>query len=210
MITIPIDDSFLPDTRTPDGLASEKRHALSSPRTPKSPEALRKAEEHGALLASFHIDAIQARAARENQRAAEAVQRRLRAADLARQRLQNRFNAVAEREAFLTEEKKQEAEKKASLRLQRADEARQARGAFEKARADKLASAAERVEDSSRRAAFFVQATAAKNAHIVKHALAVVAAHKEQRRLLVRNPKTPLPTHKLRTSPTCLSRPRFT
>jgi len=183
-IEIPVDDDLL-GPRTPDGLAAEKRHAFATPRMPKSPEVLRKAEEHGALLAQFHVDAIQARAARENQRAAKAIQRRLRAESASRQRLENRFNDVAKREAFKGDEKKQEAEKKASLRLQRADEARQARWAIEKARADKAASASERVEASARRAAAFVQATAAKNAYITKHALAVVTAHKEQQCFLV-------------------------
>ena len=181
-IEIPVEDLLGAGPRTPDSLAAEKRHALSTPRTPKSPEALRKAEVHGALLAQFHVDAVQARAARENQRAAEAVQRRLRAEAGSRQRLQSRFNAVAKRNAFKGEEKKQAVEKKASLRVQRADEARLARSAIEKARTELLASASERVEESARRAAVLVKATAIKNAHITKHALAVVAAHKEQRR----------------------------
>jgi hypothetical protein len=182
IIVIPVDESFLPETRTPESLAAEKRSNLSSPRVPKSPTELRKAEELAAHLHQCHLEGVQARAARENQRAEEVKARRLRAEANSRQRLQARFDDVAKRDALLDEEKKKAAEAKALLRTHRAEEARQARHEMENARTMKLESASERVEESAKRAANIVQATAAKNAFLAKRALAVVAAHKEQQR----------------------------
>eukprot|EP00962_Isochrysis_galbana_P020531 scaffold6002_cov110-Isochrysis_galbana.AAC.8 len=181
-IEIPVDEALLPESRTPDSLAAEKHSSLSTPRVPKSPSELRKAEELASLLRKCHVEAVQARAARENQRADEAKARRLRAAANSRQRLQARFDDVAKRDALQDEQKKAAAEAKALLRTHRAEEARHARLAMQSARIQKLESAAERVEESARRAANIVQATAAKNALLAKHALAVVVAHREQQR----------------------------
>jgi len=136
----------------------------------------------GALLHQAHIEAVQARGARDQQRAVEAKARRLRVEASSCQRLVSRFGETAKRDALQSELKKQAAAERAQKQAQRANEARQARGAMEQARAQKLSSASERIEDSSRRAAAIVEATAAKNAHLVKRALATVAAHREQQR----------------------------
>jgi hypothetical protein len=181
-IDIPVDQALLPETRTPDSLIAEKHSNLSTPRVPKSPAELRKAEEQSVLLRAVHLEAVQARAARETQRAEEAKARRLREEANTRERLQSRFGEVAKRDAIKGEEKRQAAVEKALVRAHRAEEARRLREALAAARSDKLMSASERVAESARRAAGFVEATAAKNAHFVKRALAVVAAHKEQQR----------------------------
>jgi hypothetical protein len=181
-IIVPIDQALLPETRTPDSLAAEKHSNLSTPRVTQSPFELRRAEEQSVLFRALHLEAVQARAARETQCAEEAKARRLRAETNSRERLQNRFSEVAQRDALKGEKERQVALEKALLRAERADGARHARHAMAAARSDKLASASERVEESARRAASIVQTTAAKNALLAKHALAVVAAHKEQQR----------------------------
>mmetsp|Transcript_23117 Transcript_23117/g.63388 ORF Transcript_23117/g.63388 Transcript_23117/m.63388 type:complete len:930 (-) Transcript_23117:477-3266(-) len=94
----------------------------------------------------------------------------------------DRLDNAAERGALKGEEKRRETHDKARLRELRAEEAKQAREAMQHARNEKLAFASDRVEESSRRAASILQANAAKNANVVKRALAVVAANKEQQR----------------------------
>ena len=86
-IDIPVDD-FLPSHPTPDEVVSAKRASLSTPRTAKSPEELARAEKMSGLLHKAHIEAVQARAAREGERAREAKARRLRHEESERQRLQ--------------------------------------------------------------------------------------------------------------------------
>jgi len=181
-IVIPVDDDLLPECRTPEKVAADKRSALSIPRTPKSPSELRKAEEDCAIRYRYHVEAVQARAARESQRAAEAKARRLRAEANTRQRLEHRLSAVVERDALKSEEIKRAAKAKAKLRAQRAAEARQVRRAIQDARDEKLALTAERMEHACRRASKMVQATAVKSAHATRHVQKVVAAKKEQQR----------------------------
>jgi hypothetical protein len=180
-IQIPTED-FFSKVRTPEDVAAEKRSALSTPRVPKKPEDLRKAEDDCARRYCFHIEAVQARASRESQRAAEAKARRLRSEASARQRLERRFGAVAKRDALKLEQAMQAAEEKALLRRERARDAKHARQAIQVARDEKLTLASVREEEAARRAANAVRMTAAKSALVAKRALAVVAAQKELQR----------------------------
>jgi len=95
---------------------------------------------------------------------------------------QARLDRAASRDKSHGEAKASEAALKALIRTQRAEEARKARIAAEEARSEKLASLSARVEESVERKSKLVAATQAKNAYLVKRALAVVAAHKEQQR----------------------------
>jgi hypothetical protein len=165
-IDIPVDQDLLPETRTPDDAAAEKRSHLSTPRVPKSPAELRKSEEQSAKLRAAYVEAVQAKATREIQRAAEAKERRLRAEAITRQKLQTRFDSADQRD--VREEKKQASHSKAATQQARAAEAAAARAAMSMARDAKLADASDRVEESSRRAARLVRHTALKNARQVK------------------------------------------
>jgi len=178
-IDIPVVDDWVGPC-TPEEINLKKR--LATPRDPKSPAELKLTAEKSALLRQAHVEAVQARAARENRRADEACSRRQRAEASERQRTRDRLDAVTHRCEMKHSEKKRETHDKAALRTQRADEAKQIRAAMETARNEKLTSASDRVHDSARRAATIVRGTAAKSAHVVKHALAVVAASKEMQR----------------------------
>ncbi|EOD40931.1 hypothetical protein EMIHUDRAFT_250983, partial [Emiliania huxleyi CCMP1516] len=84
-----------------------------------------------------------------------------------------RLDRAASRDKSHGEAKASEAALKALLRTQRAEEARKARIAAEEARSEKLASLSARVEESVERKSKLVAATQAKNAYLVKRALAV-------------------------------------
>mmetsp|Transcript_22928 Transcript_22928/g.74259 ORF Transcript_22928/g.74259 Transcript_22928/m.74259 type:complete len:721 (-) Transcript_22928:402-2564(-) len=180
-IEIPVEE-FFSEIRTPKDVAAGKRSALSTPRVSKSPEDLRKVEDDCARRYCLYIESVQARAARESQRAVEAKARRLRSEASARQRLESRFDAVAKRDTLKLEETRQKAEEKAQLRRERAREAKYTRKAIQAARDEKLAFASVRVENSARRAANAVQITAVKSALVAKRAVAVVAAQKQLQR----------------------------
>eukprot|EP00316_Scyphosphaera_apsteinii_P020009 CAMPEP_0119330208 /NCGR_PEP_ID=MMETSP1333-20130426/77745_1 /TAXON_ID=418940 /ORGANISM="Scyphosphaera apsteinii, Strain RCC1455" /LENGTH=632 /DNA_ID=CAMNT_0007339547 /DNA_START=36 /DNA_END=1934 /DNA_ORIENTATION=+ len=150
--------------------------------TPRTPEEQKKAEEHAQLLRQLHIEAVQARAARDNQRIAEAKARRLRMEATSRQRLEDRLDALASRESRLETDKIKLEQERLKKREAMALAVKEARAEREKARQDRAMDDANRSLNAAVKRGKLIQAIVDKQAYAVKHALAAAAAVKELER----------------------------
>lgn len=182
MINIPVHEEEGWTCPSPESSAELIARLEAKDQGKKSPEQLKKAEDYARLLRQAHVDAVAARARRENERAAEAKSRRLRNEANAKQRLQQRLNAVAERQAWLEHEKAQKEQEKAAQRnvlMAAVKDARAAqKEAIEHRHENKLERVASAVSSREQRLKDIIQ----RNAWVVKRALAIATAVKERER----------------------------
>jgi len=153
--------------------------ATCSPTSPEKLEKLKRAEDYACLLRQAHLEGVQARAARESQRAKEAQARRLRLEATSRQRLQDRLDAVAQREARISTEKAKALSERVAKREMLQEAVKEAREARDQARQERAALELCRCAEASAKREKAIQATIDKNAYQVKHALAVRTALRE-------------------------------
>lgn len=177
VLVVPVHEHFV-TVSSPE----EVKSRLSQPRSPVKPTKEQQAayEERHALLASLHLDAVKRKAARENERAAEAIRRVRRAEAAEKQRLRERqeadeARATKKREALEAEAAEKRARREALKEAFFATRASMAMAAHNRA--------VERLERNGQAEAKrnkLVQATVHKSAWEVKHAIAVATAAKEK------------------------------
>lgn len=179
MINIPVHEEegwTVSSPESPMGLIAR----LAAKEGKKSPEQRQKMEEYSSLLHQAHVDAVAARARRENERAAEARSRRLRNEANAKQRLQQRLDAAAERQVRLEKEKSQKEQEKAAQRNMLVAAVKDARAAQREAVFQRYETKLGRVASATSTRETRLKEIIERNAFVVKRALAVATANKEQ------------------------------
>lgn len=157
----------------------------------KSPEdlaeVLRVHDARTSALRKAHLDAVRDRAARESQRANEAAQRVLRLSVAKADKVRRKMDAATTK----TEAKKEAIELERTRRKARREElalaVTEARKAADQMKVNRQAELLENEKTASAKKAKQVHEVQAKGAIAVKHAIAVVQAHKEKEALTAAN-----------------------